>query len=114
MSKKETAEMLGVSQAAIDKQRQRRQILGVPSAARLAASLDRVDEAMISRQESLLRACNLPVAVSDLDTEALLEAMQHDKKVEHGKLRFVLPTKMGHVELVDDVSMDLVRAALTA
>lgn len=88
--------------------------IGMMCAARLAAMLDRVDEAMIARQEALLKACKLPVAVSDLDTEALLEAMQHDKKVEHGKLRFVLPTKLGHVELVNDVPTELVRQALSA
>ena len=53
------------------------------------------------------------MTVSDLDPEAVLEAMQHDKKVEHGKLRFVLPTKLGHVELVDDVPAELVLATLT-
>lgn len=87
--------------------------IGMMCAARLAESMGRIDQQLISRQAALLTACNLPLTVSDIDPEALLAAMQHDKKVEHGKLRFVLPTKIGHVELVDDVSMDLVRAALT-
>ena len=34
--------------------------------------------------------------------------------VEHGRLRFVLPSRMGHVELVGDVEPDAVRAALGA
>jgi 3-dehydroquinate synthase len=38
--------------------------------------------------------------------------MSRDKKVEHGRLRFVLPTKMGHVELVNGVPPDDVLAAL--
>jgi 3-dehydroquinate synthase len=38
--------------------------------------------------------------------------MAHDKKVEHGRLRFVLPTRMGHVELVGEVDPADVRAAL--
>ena len=38
--------------------------------------------------------------------------MSRDKKVEHGRLRFVLPSKLGHVELVGDVSEADVRAAL--
>jgi len=87
--------------------------IGMMCAARLAESMGRIDQQLISRQAALLTACNLPLSVTDIDPESLLAAMQHDKKVEHGKLRFVLPTKMGHVELVDDVSMDLVRAALT-
>lgn len=87
--------------------------IGMMCAARLAASMGRVDEQFISRQADLLSACKLPLSVSDLDPEALLAAMQHDKKVEHGKLRFVLPTKLGHVELVDDVSPELVRQSLS-
>ena len=38
--------------------------------------------------------------------------MYHDKKVERGKLRFVLPTRLGHVELVRDVANDDILAAL--
>ena len=87
--------------------------IGMMCAARLAESMGRIDQQLISRQAALLTACNLPLTVSDIDPESLLAAMQHDKKVEHGKLRFVLPTRIGHVELVDDVSLDLVRAALT-
>jgi len=88
--------------------------IGMMCAAHLAASMGRVDQQFISRQAALLSACNLPLSVSGLDLDDLLAAMQHDKKVEHGKLRFILPTKMGHVELVDDVDTELVRASLTA
>ncbi|NLE82691.1 MAG: 3-dehydroquinate synthase, partial [Rhodococcus sp.] len=42
----------------------------------------------------------------------ILRTMLHDKKVQHGRLRFVLPTALGHVELVGDVDPDDVRAAL--
>ena len=38
-----------------------------------------------------------------LDREKILATMMHDKKVEHGRLRFVLPDRLGHVELVGDV-----------
>ena len=36
--------------------------------------------------------------------------MMHDKKVQHGRLRFVLPTRLGHVELVAGVKSEDVRA----
>ena len=36
----------------------------------------------------------------------------HDKKVQHGRLRFVLPSAMGSVELVGDVEVADVRAAI--
>jgi 3-dehydroquinate synthase len=38
--------------------------------------------------------------------------MSHDKKVEHGQLRFVLPARLGHVELAGSISRDEVRKAL--
>jgi len=40
--------------------------------------------------------------------------MQRDKKVEHGRLRFVLPTRMGHVELVSGIDDRLVADVLRA
>jgi 3-dehydroquinate synthase len=43
----------------------------------------------------------------------LLAAMQRDKKVEHGRLRFVLPTRIGHVEVVGGIAADSVRHAFT-
>ncbi len=86
--------------------------IGMQCAARLAARLGRVDESFITRQTKLLEALELPVAAGQLDADALLAAMQHDKKTEHGRLRFVLPTKLGHVELVEGVSEQDVRAAL--
>jgi 3-dehydroquinate synthase len=38
--------------------------------------------------------------------------MGRDKKAVGGRLRFVLPERIGRVELVDDVPEDLVRQAL--
>jgi 3-dehydroquinate synthase len=42
----------------------------------------------------------------------LIAAMTHDKKTEAGQLRFVLPTRLGEVELVSGVDLADVRAAL--
>ena len=75
-------------------------------------ALGRVDREVTRRQQELLRALGLPTTVPDLPCDAMLEIMQHDKKVEHGRLRFVLPTRMGHVDLVPDVAETDVRAAL--
>ncbi len=82
--------------------------IGMIQASRLATKLGRIREDLTERQRSLLQALELPITVQGLDPQQLLAAMQHDKKVEHGKLRFVLPTRMGHVELVGDISPDLV------
>lgn len=88
--------------------------IGMLCASRLAESMGRIDAQVTRRQHDLLQALGLPLAVPDVDHEVLIRSMAKDKKSEHGKPRFVLPTRMGHVELVSDVDPDLVRQALTA
>jgi 3-dehydroquinate synthase len=86
--------------------------IGMVCASRLAEMLGRIDPELTSRQRDLLGRLGLETAATGLDQNALLEAMQRDKKAEHGKLRFVLPSRLGHVELVGGVDPALVRRAL--
>jgi 3-dehydroquinate synthase len=60
----------------------------------------------------LLESLGLPVAPAKLDPDQMMQAMTHDKKVEHGRLRLVLPSRLGHVELVEGVAAADIRAAL--
>lgn len=84
--------------------------IGMLCASRLAERLDRVDAEFTRRQHALLTTLGLPVLVPHLDHDQILAVMARDKKVEHGQLRFVLPTRMGHVELVGGVDPADVRA----
>jgi len=86
--------------------------IGMMCAARLAERLGRIDSKFVERQQALLQAFKLPLDVPDVDRDELIELMYRDKKVERGKLRFVLPTRMGQVELVRDVATDDVVAAM--
>jgi 3-dehydroquinate synthase len=86
--------------------------IGMCCAARLARRLGRIDDGFIERQQKLLEAFGLPTAVPNLDRTKLIEAMQHDKKVQHGNLKFVLPNRIGHVESVGEVDTKEVAAAL--
>jgi 3-dehydroquinate synthase len=86
--------------------------IGMLCASRLAELLGRVDGPFTARQRELLVALGLPVEVPELDHEQILATMLHDKKTQHGRLRMVLPTRMGHVELVDDVDPQAILAAL--
>ncbi|MBN1588424.1 MAG: 3-dehydroquinate synthase [Pirellulales bacterium] len=87
-------------------------LIGMVCAARLAARLNRVDDAFVKRQHYLLTELGLPLTPPALDPDRVIEAMKHDKKVAHGRWRFVLPTRLGHVELVDGIEEADVRAAL--
>ncbi|MGQ9576737.1 MAG: 3-dehydroquinate synthase [Thermoguttaceae bacterium] len=86
--------------------------IGMLCASRLAERLGRVDERFTARQRDLLAALGLPTELPPVDRDQMLQTMTHDKKVEHGQLRFVLPTRMGHVELVGGVNPEDVRGAL--
>jgi 3-dehydroquinate synthase len=88
--------------------------IGMLCASRLAERLGRISPDLTQRQFSLLHQLGLPTKVPTADRQALLDAMQHDKKVEQGKLRFILPTKLGHVELVGNISPDDVQAVWDA
>ena len=52
--------------------------------------------------------------VSDLDADAVLEAISHDKKGRAGKVPFVLPNGIGRVQIRPDVGTPDVRGALKA
>ena len=85
---------------------------GMRCAMQLAVRLGRVDEATYARQESLLDALGLLIEPLEADGEELLRLMYRDKKVAAGKLRFVLPDRIGHVELVSGVPEAEVLASL--
>jgi 3-dehydroquinate synthase len=88
--------------------------IGMVCASRLAERLGRVPAELTERQQRLLAALDLPIALPPLPTADLIAAMQRDKKVEHGRLRFVLPTRLGHVELVSGIDDRLVADVLRA
>jgi len=81
---------------------------GMVYASTLAEALGRVDAGFTERQRKLLQAFRLPTnRVETWPTDDLIAAMYRDKKAEAGKLRFVLPTRMGQVELVEVVDENL-------
>jgi 3-dehydroquinate synthase len=88
--------------------------IGMLCASRLAERLGRVDAAFTKRQYDLLQAFALPTAVPEVPHDELVELMYHDKKVDRGRLRFVLPSQMGHVELVRGVDTEDILVALGA
>jgi 3-dehydroquinate synthase len=81
-------------------------------AARLAIELEMAASELLTRQTALIERCQLPVTLAGADPDAMLPVMMRDKKVAHGKLRFVLPSEIGVVELVGGVAETAVRKAI--
>ena len=86
--------------------------IGMTMAADLAVRLQRIDEATANRQRALIESLGLPTAYADADADRMIDVMAKDKKVAHGRLRFILPSRIGHVDLVGDVDRSLVVAAI--
>ena len=78
--------------------------IGMNCAAQLATNLRMFSETDFQRQRALLKRAKLPIAFpTDLTPEALCDTMYLDKKTLGGKLRLILPTRIGEVIIHDDV-----------
>jgi 3-dehydroquinate synthase len=86
--------------------------VGMVAEARLARRLGWVDVDVVERIIALLARFGLPTTAPGLDPDRLIEAMGRDKKNQGGRLRFVLPRRIGFVELTDAATEADVRAAL--
>ena len=86
--------------------------MGMVAAGELSRELGLWGEADQQRQRAVIAAAGLPQAWPDLDPQAVLRCLQGDKKVRDGRVRFVLPTALGTVQIRDDVNGEQVLAAL--
>ncbi len=90
--------------------------VGCVCAARLALKLGRVDTAFLERQIRLLQRLDLPTSLLDLgasiEPKRAVDLMNRDKKVENGRLRFVLPIELGRCELVGGIDPRTVMEAI--
>jgi len=69
---------------------------------------------MLEGRNGLIENAGLPSQWPDLDPDLVLSTLQGDKKVRNGRLRFVLPSGIGAVSIVDDVSSDEITACLAS
>ncbi|MEM6330591.1 MAG: 3-dehydroquinate synthase, partial [Planctomycetota bacterium] len=88
--------------------------IGMLCESRLAEAAGRVTAEETKRQHDLIAALHLPTACPEgLDAEELLRLMWRDKKVQAGEIRFVLPTKIGHAELVGGIAASSILSAVS-
>jgi 3-dehydroquinate synthase len=85
---------------------------GMVCASRLAERRGLIEHAVTERQRELLEEFGLPTAPQAWPVGELLAVMRNDKKAQAGRLRFVLPRRLGEVALFDDVPEADVRAVL--
>jgi 3-dehydroquinate synthase len=86
--------------------------IGMEVAAGIAVARGLLADEHAFRQHELLRALHLPVQCPGIATESVLERMQRDKKVRAGRMRWVLPTQIGHARVYDDIPFEVVQSAV--
>ena len=86
--------------------------IGMVAAAKISSRKGILPEKEVARLEDIIRKAGLPVEIPDVDKDEILQAMKHDKKVLHGRIRFVLLKSIGHAFITDEVSPELVEEVL--
>ena len=85
---------------------------GMICASRLAERRGLIHADVTERQRRLLQAFTLPITPQRWPVGDLLATMRRDKKTVAGRLRFVLPKRLGEVAMFDEIPEEDVRQVL--
>jgi 3-dehydroquinate synthase len=85
---------------------------GMAIAARVSQRMGLLEPRCVDRAIALLRRARLPVQGPALGAGRYLELMGHDKKVEGGRMRFILLRGIGDAFVSDAVPQDILQAVL--
>jgi 3-dehydroquinate synthase len=85
---------------------------GMALATRLSQRLGLVGEEEVRRVAAILGAAGLPIQAPALGPERYLDLMGHDKKVENGRIRYILLKRIGQAFVSDQVTDEAVADVL--
>ncbi|MEM6638532.1 MAG: 3-dehydroquinate synthase [Pseudomonadota bacterium] len=85
---------------------------GLVMAADLSAARGHIAPDDVDRVRRAVASAGLPVDARNLDAEALVSAMAHDKKFQHGRARFILLEQLGLAFVADDVDPAMMSSRL--
>ena len=87
--------------------------IGMVAAGQIAVEMGLWDQESCDRQLALIEKAGLTTRLPDgIDIEAILTTLQSDKKVQSGKVRFVLPTAIGTAIVTDQVTSNVIQNVL--
>ncbi len=78
--------------------------IGMVAAGSLALKRGSWEESEAKRQKKLLERAGLPTKWPKLELESIFKCLKGDKKVKDGKVRFIIPSKIGSVSICNDVT----------
>ncbi|HEY9660889.1 MAG TPA: 3-dehydroquinate synthase [Allocoleopsis sp.] len=87
--------------------------IGMVAAGQIAVELGLWKQEEADRQLALIEKTGLPTRLpAGLNIDEIVAALQTDKKVEAGRVRFVLPTQIGSVVVTDQATSEVIRQVL--
>ncbi|MGE0269088.1 MAG: 3-dehydroquinate synthase [Candidatus Omnitrophota bacterium] len=86
--------------------------LGMRMATDISLRLRMVSQQTVVRVNGLLSQVGLPEKVKKQKVSQIIKLMSHDKKFISGRNRFVLVSKIGAVKIVEDISVNVIKAAI--
>lgn len=88
--------------------------IGMVGACKIAQEMEMFKKETRDRIEHLIEKAGLPGRIGvKLGVDDIIQVLSLDKKVQAGKVRFVLPEKIGRVVVRNDVPEDIVRNVVT-
>lgn len=86
--------------------------IGMRAAFRLGRDRGFITDDEVARMDQLLGVLASVDMIRDLDVEKVLEAIRYDKKRSREGLKFVLPVRLGEVEIFEDVTEEEIRKGI--
>lgn len=87
---------------------------GMAAASDLARDLNLIRGGENARIQNLIRRFGLPLRLSGLAPDSMLESMRSDKKSRAGKIRLILPLGIGKADIFQDIPEDRILHAIEA
>jgi 3-dehydroquinate synthase len=86
--------------------------IGMVAAGMISQKMGLLPASDLDRLKSLLIKSGLPVSISGLATDSIIQTMKHDKKISGGRVKFILLKTIGNAFISDNVDLDLVGQVL--
>ena len=87
--------------------------IGMVAAGKIALQMEIWTETEAKRQNNLIAKAGLPTKIPvELEPKAIIAALQNDKKVRAGKVRFIFPTQIGAVTITEQVTSEIISKAI--
>ncbi|KGG12546.1 3-dehydroquinate synthase [Prochlorococcus sp. MIT 0601] len=87
--------------------------IGMVTAGALALERGLWSKKDYQRQEHVLKRAGLPTVWPEMNLANVIRSLKSDKKVKDGGVRFILPTKIGQVNIYSDFSEDEIKECLS-